>query len=260
MSEQKTEAKVIPERYKGKSAEELIAQLEEKEKYIQSRSDEMGNLKKQIAEAEEVKKKIQDIEGGTIIQAQYGNKIPPMPPEPNFTQDEYYNDPVASMNKQKQYVKDLQEWNRKYLDILARPILDMTAKTEKEKLLTELESKYSKYPVKFDRAKVQSFLDKHPEYFIQHKTEAYEKAYHDTSVNDFSQESDKLRNEIREQERKKLMEEMNIQRQAGNVGLSDLATQPRDTGSSPDYDEERMEDDAEYRDKVLADIRKRNKR
>ncbi len=258
--EQAKEEKVIPERYKGKTAEELIAQLEEKEKYIQSRSDEMGNLKKQIAEAEEIKKKVQEIEGNSIIQSQYAGKIPAPPVKPTYTQDEFYNDPVATLAKQQKYVDDLQEWNRKYIDAISRPLLDMSAKAGKEKLFGELEAKYSKYPVKFDRNKIQNFLNTNPDYFTKYGTDAYERAYHDTSVNNFTEESERLRTEIREQERKKLLEEMNTQRQASNIGLSDLATQPINSGSSPAYDEDRMEEDPAYREQVLADIQKRNRR
>ena len=61
---------------------------------------------------------------------------------------------------------------------------------------------------------------------------------------------------MREQIKKELSEEMNNRKQAGNVGLTDLNT-PTATGSSPVYDEDKMEDDPEYRDQVLADIKKR---
>ena len=248
----------IPERYKGKTAEELIAQLEEKEKYIQSRSDEIGEMKKRIAEADELKKKIEELESGTLIKEQYANKLPPKPIKPSFTQDEFYNDPLAVLNKQDKYVEDLQNWNEQYLRMLSMPILDMSAKSGKEKLYTDLEKKYEKAPVKFDRKKIQAFLDKNPAYFELYGTKAYEYAYHDTSATEFSEEQ--LRQEIREEERKKLLEEMNKQKQAGNIGLSDLVTPPIDTGSSPVYDEDRMEEDPEYRDKVLEDIKKRNKK
>jgi hypothetical protein len=248
----------IPERYKGKTAEDLIAQLEEKEKYIQSRSAEIGEMKKRIAETEEVKKKIADIENGTLINEQYANKIPPKPVKPTLTSDEFYNDPVLAMQRQEKYLEDLQAWNEQYLRVLSMPILDMSVKTGKEKLYTELEKKYEKAPVKFDRKKIQEFLDKNPAYFKLHGTKAYEYAYHDTSATEFS--SEKLIEDIRVEERRKLLEEMNKQRQAGNIGLSDLVTQPINSGSSPAYDEDRMEDDAEYREKVLEDIRKRNKR
>jgi len=266
MDEQKVDKKIevekkaISDRYKGKTAEELIAQLEEKEKYIQSRSDEMGKLKKEIEEAQALKKKVEEIESGAIIQAKYKNKIPPEPVEPTYTQDDFYNDPVGVMNKFKQYQKDLQAWNRQYLNILSRPILDMSAKTGKEKIYDDLEKKYTKWPVKFDRIKIQAYLDKNPEYFDKYKTDAYEKAYHDTAATEFSQNDEEIRKQIREEERKKLLEEMNNQKQAANIGLSDLNTQPINPGSSPAYDEDRMEEDPEYRDKVLADIEKRNKK
>ena len=53
---QQTEVKeVIPDQYKGKTPEELVNLLTEKEKYIQSRSNEMGELKKKIADSEDIK-------------------------------------------------------------------------------------------------------------------------------------------------------------------------------------------------------------
>jgi len=53
--EEPIEPKVeLPERYKGKSADELARLLDEKEKYIQSRSDEIGDWKQRVAEAEKL--------------------------------------------------------------------------------------------------------------------------------------------------------------------------------------------------------------
>jgi len=75
---------------------------------------------------------------------------------------------------------------------------------------------------------------------------------------EFSQLSKKQQEEMREQVKKELLEEMNNQKQAGNIGMTDLQTQDL-SGSSPEYDEKRFEEDTEYRRKVMADIEKRKK-
>ncbi len=47
----------LPERYKGKTAEELVKLLDEKEKYIQSRSDEIGDWRKKAKRGRGTKRK-----------------------------------------------------------------------------------------------------------------------------------------------------------------------------------------------------------
>lgn len=260
--EEKTEEpkEAIPDQYKGKTPEELVKILAEKEKYIQSRSNEMGELKKKITDAEGVKKQLEEIEAQNFKQTQQPLNIPPPPEKPVITDDKYYENPVKALNDLADYQEKLAEYNKQYANAMVNPYYKDKAISGKEELLTKLEAKYKEYPVKFDRKKIQEFLDKNPKYFNDFKTGAYEKAYHDMSANEFSQNYQKTKEEMREQIKKELMEEMNTHKQAGNIGFGDLNTQPIDTGSSPAYDEDKMEEDPEYRDKVLADIAARNKK
>ncbi len=251
------EKKAIPEQYKGKTPEELVNLLTEKEKYIQSRSNEMGELKKKIAEAEEVKKKIEEIETQTLKQTQQPTNLPPPPIKPVIDDNTYYDNPVKTLKEMADYETKLQEWTQQYVNAMISPYYKDKTKNGKEELYTKLEDKYKDYPVKFNRNKVQEFLDKNPKYFKEYGIGAYEKAYHDISANEFSQENQKTKEEMREQIKKELLEEMNNQKQATNIGFNDLNTQA--SGSSPVYDEALMEEDPEYRDKVLADMEKRRK-
>jgi len=128
---------------------------------------------------------------------------------------------------------------------------------KREKLYKDLEDKYKDFPVKFDRVKVQEFLNKNPEYFNQYKTKAYEQAYHDLSAADFSQTSKEEREKMREQIEKDVIEKIKTNKQAGNIGLSDLETP---SAGKVEYDADRMEDDPEYREKVIADMEERKRK
>jgi len=259
--EEKTKDEAIPEQYKGKTQEELVKLLAEKEKYIQSRSNEMGELKRKITEAEDVKKKIEEIESQNFKRTQQPSNMPSPPEPPVIDDNTYYENPVKAFKELAEYQKKLSEWNKNYTNTIVNPYYTDKARSGKEELYVKLEKKYEKYPVKFDRTKIQEFLDKNPAYFNKYGVEAYEKAYHDTSTEAFSQNYEKTMADIREQVKKELMEEMNTHKQATNIGLSDLNTQPiNPSGSSPAYDENKMEEDPEYRDKVLADMKARSKR
>jgi hypothetical protein len=248
----------IPDRYKGKTPEELIKILEDKENYIQSRSGKIGELQKQADIAAELQKKIEAIESQTLRETQKGPGLPQPPEAPDITEDEYFDDPLKALNKYKEYNKKVVEWNRQYIHAAVNPYYEERAKTGKKELYDQLEEKYKDYPVKYDRTKVQEFLDKNPDYFTKYKINAYEQAYHDMNTAEFSQLSKKQQDEMREQVKKELLEEMNNQKQAGNIGMTDLQTQDL-SGSSPEYDEKRFEEDTEYRRKVMADIEKRKK-
>lgn len=252
----------ISERYKGKTPEELVKMIEEKDKYIQSRSTELGTLKsqveelnKQLAEQSEVRKKIEEIETQNIKQTQQIKGLPEEPEAPNITEADYYDDPTKVINAMNDYLKKLSEWNKNYIHAMISPYYEDRAKKGKEQLYNQLEEKYKDWPVKFDRKAVQEFLNKNPDYFVKYRTNAYEKAFHDMSASEYSQLSKKQQEQMREQIKQELLEETNTQKQAGNIGLSDLQTQG--AGSSPAYDEERFEEDAEYRKKVMADMEKR---
>ncbi|GAH36027.1 unnamed protein product, partial [marine sediment metagenome] len=92
--EEKTEEKVeIPERYKGKTAEELVGLLDEKEKFIQSRSDEIGELREEAKETIKLKEKVDRIEEETLKMAQAPGKLPQRPVAPVINDSEYYEDP-----------------------------------------------------------------------------------------------------------------------------------------------------------------------
>ena len=248
----------IPDNYKGKKTEELIKLLQEKENYIQKRSGEIGELKKQAETAEETRKKVEQIEQEIISQEEKKNLKIPQPPEPpTITDDEFYNEPVKSYQKIIEYNKKLAEYNRLYVNSMVNPFYQAEVERKRDKLYQNLEDKYKNHPVKFDKQKIQEYLNKNPQYFTKYKTDAYEKAYHDLSTDQYSEQYSKTKEEIREQVKKELLEEQNTHKQAGNVGLSDLQTQP--TGSTPEYDKAKMEDDAEYRDQVIADMEKRSR-
>ena len=162
----------IPERYKGKSAEELVKLLDEKEKFIQGRSDEIGELREEAKETIKLKEKVAKIEEETMKESQQPSKL--------------------------------------------------------------------------------------PQYFKQYRVKAYEQAYHDLSAADFSQTQKEEKEKVREQVRKEVIEEAKTHKEAGNIGLSDLET-PQ-AGSAPEYDADRMEDDPEYRGKVIADMEERKRK
>jgi len=243
----------LPERYKGKSAEELVKLLDEKEKFIQGRSDEIGEWKQKVKEAEILSEKVAKIEEETMKQSQQPSKLPERPVL--VMDDEYYDDPVKALNKHNQKMLD-------YVDQITSaktaPFYQSDMERRREKLYKDLEDKYKDFPVKFDRKKVQEFLNKNPEYFKQYRTRAYEQAYHDLSASDFSQIRKEENEKMREQAKKEAIEELKTNKQAGNIGLSDLETPS--TGSAPEYDADRMEEDPEYRGRVIADMEKRKRK
>lgn len=257
-TEEPTEVKPaieLPERYKGKTPEELVRLLDEKEKFIQGRSDEIGEWKQKVKEAEKLSEKVAKIEEETMKQSQQPATLPQRPTAPVFADGEYYDDPQKALNKLIDYNKKLADYVDQITSAKTAPFYQSDMERKREKLYSELEDKYKDFPVKFDKVKVQEFLSKNPDYFKQYKKGAYEQAYHDMSATDFSRIRKEEKEKIREQVRLELIEESKTQKQAGNVGLSDLET-PQ-TGSTPEYDVDRMENDPEYRDQVLADMEKR---
>lgn len=256
------ESKVeLPERYKGKSAEDLVKLLDEKEKFIQGRSDEIGEWKKKVKESEELREKVVKIEEEAIKESQQPDKLPQKPQPPVIGDSEYYDDPVKALNKQSKYNKELLDYVDQLTSAKTAPFYQSDIEKRREKLYKEMEDKYIDFPIKFDREKVQEFLNKNPSYFTKYKVNAYEQAYHDISATDFSQKQKEEKEAMREQVKREVLEEMKNQNQAGNIGLGDLETQSiNPTGSAPKYDTERMEDDPEYNRQVLADMEKRNRR
>ena len=256
--EKKEEPKVeLPERYKGKTAEELVKLLDEKEKFIQGRSDEIGELREEAKETIKLKEKVAKIEEETVKESQQPSKLPQRPQPPVIGDNEYYEDPTKALNKLIAYNKELADYVDQITSAKTAPFYQGDMERRKEKLYKDLEDKYKDYPVKYDRNKVQEFLNKNPKYFKQYKTKAYEQAYHDLSASDFSQTQKEEKEKIREEIRKELIEEIKTNKQAGDIGLSDLET-PQ-AGSAPEYDVDRMEDDPEYRGQVIADMEKRKR-
>jgi len=247
----------LPERYRGKSTNELARLLDEKEKYIQSRSDEIGDWKQRVAEAEKLSEKVAKIEEEAVKESLQPGKMPKRPEAPVITDTEYYDDPVKALQKQAKYNQELLDYIDQTTSAKTAPLYQTDIEKRRDKLYTDLETKYKDYPVKVDRKKVQGFLEKNPSYFTKYKVNAYEQAFHDISAGDFSQLQKTNSDVMREQIRKEVIAEMKNQGQASNVGLSDLET-PR-AGSTPSYDVDRMEDDPAYRDQVLADMEKRGR-
>jgi len=248
----------LPERYKGKSAEELVKLLDEKEKYIQSRSDEIGELREGAKERIKLEEKVARIEEETMKQSQQPSTLPQRPVAPVISDDEYYNDPPKALSKLVDYNKKLADYVDQITSAKTAPFYQGDMERRREKLYKDLEDKYKDFPVKFDREKVQEFLNKNPEYFNQYKTKAYEQAYHDLSASDYGKTREKEMKDMREQVKKELIEEIRTNKQASNIGLSDLETPTK--GGSPIYDIDRMEDNPEYRKQVIADMEKRKRK
>jgi len=254
--ESTVETKVeVPERYKGKSAEELVKLLDEKEKYIQSRSDEIGELREGAKERIKLEEKVAKIEEETMKQSQQPGNLPQRPQAPVISDTEYYDDPTKALNKLIAYNQKLADYVDQLTSAKTAPFYQGDMERRREKLYKDLEDKYKDFPVKFDRKKVQEFLNKNPEYFNQYKTKAYEQAYHDLSASDFSQTHEKEMKDMREKIEKEVIEKIKTNKQAGNIGLSDLETPS--TGTAPEYDVDRMEDDPVYRGQVIVDMEKR---
>jgi len=247
----------LPERYKGKSTEELTRLLEEKEKYIQGRSDEIGDWKKKLKEADELRDKVAKIEEEAIKESAQTGRLPKRPQAPVINDTEYYDDPVKALQKQSKYNQELLDYIDQVTSAKTAPLYQTDIEKRRDKLYGELEEKYKDYPVKVDRKKVQGFLDNNPLYFTKYKVNAYEQAFHDISAADFSLKQKETNDAIREQIKKEVIAEMKTQGQASNIGLNDLET-PK-AGSAPKYDTERMEDDPEYNAQVLADMEKRRR-
>ena len=193
---------VIPERYKGKTDEELIRLIEEKEKFVQSRSDEIGDWKKKVKEAEVLNQKVSKIEEESMKQTP--GTMPKKPVKPVITDQEYYDNPVGSWNKLADYQEKAMDYADQISSAKTAPFYQGDMERRREKIYNGLEEKYKDSPVKFDRKKVQEFLNKNPEYFKQYKVNAYEQAYHDISVPDLS----KSREEIKEEVRAEIIAEM----------------------------------------------------
>jgi len=247
----------IPERYRGKTPEELVKILDEKEKFIQSRSDEIGDWKQKVKEADKLNEKIAKIEEEAMKQSQQPANLPKRPVAPVLAENEYYDDPAKAMNKLLDYNRKLADYVDQITSAKTAPFYQSDMERKRGKLYEGLEEKYKDYPVKFDRKKVQEFLQKNPGYFNQYKTKAYEQAYHDMSAEDFTRTHEEENAKLREQVKKEIIEEIKTQRQAGEIGLSDLET-PQ-AGSAVEYDTGKMEEDPEYRNKVIADMEKRNR-
>lgn len=249
----KKEEPGIDERYKGKTPEELVKLLDEKEKFIQSRSDEMGELREEAKETIKLKEKVAKIEEETMKQTQAPGKLPERPQAPVISDDEYYNDPPKAMNKLVEYNKKLADYVDKITSAKTAPFYQGDMERRREKLYKDLEEKYKDSPMKFDRKKVQEFLNKNPEYFNQYKTKAYEQAYHDISAPEIVKVKDKMREEVKAE----VIEEIKTGKQAASVGFNDLETPP--PGEAKEYDKVKMEEDPEYRKQVIADMEKRKR-
>ncbi len=245
----------LPERYKGKSASELVGLLEEKEKFIQGRSDEIGDWKQKVAEADKLSEKVAKIEEEAVKESLQPGKLPKRPEAPVITDTEYYDDPVKALQKQAKYNQELLDYIDQTTSAKTAPLYQTDIAKRRDKLYTDLEEKYKDYPVKVDRKKVQEFLEKNPSYFTKYKANAYEQAYHDITATDFSQLQKTNDAAIREEVKKEVIAEMKTQKQAGSIGLTDLETPS--AGSAPEYDVDRMEEDPEYRSQVLKDMEKR---
>jgi len=245
----------LPERYKGKSVDELVGILDEKEKFIQSRSDEIGDWKQKVAEAEKLNLKVVEIEEEAVKESLQPGKLPKRPETPVISDTEYYDDPVKALQKQAKYNQELLDYIDQTTSAKTAPLYQTDIEKRRDKLYTGLEVKYKDFPVKVDRKKVQEFLNKNPSYFTKYKANAYEQAYHDITATDFSQLQKTNSDAMREQIKKEVIADMKNQGQASNVGLSDLET-PK-TGSTPVYDVDKMEEDPEYREQVLKDMEKR---
>lgn len=243
----------IDERYKGKTAEELVKLLDEKENFIQSRSDEMGELREEAKETIKLKEKVAKIEEETLKKAQAPGKLPKRPVAPVITDSEYYEDPPKALKKLTEYNQKLADYVDQITSVKTAPIYHITAERGKEKLYKDLEEKYKDSPVKFDRKKVQEFLDKNPEYFKTYKTGAYEQAYHDISAPEIV----KVRDKMREEARAEVMEEIKTGKQASSVGFNDLETPT--AGAAEEYDKVKMEEDPKYRKQMIADMEKRKR-
>ena len=248
----------ISERYKGKSAEELVKLLDEKEKYIQSRSDEIGDWKQKVKEAEKLSEKVAKIEEEAIKQSQQPINLPQRPIEPVITDQEVYDDMPKAFKKLVDYIKKLGDYSDQITSAKTAPFYQGDMERRREKLYKDLEEKYKDFPVKFDRNKVQEFLNKNPEYFNQYKTKAYEQAYHDLSATDYGKTREKENKEMREKVEKEVIEKIKTGKQAGEIGLSDLETPSAE--SAPEYDADKMEEDSEYRDQVIADMEERKRK
>ncbi|MBC8473353.1 MAG: hypothetical protein H8D54_00905, partial [Candidatus Omnitrophica bacterium] len=172
----------LPERYKGKSADELVKLLDEKEKYIQSRSDEIGDWKQKVAEAEKLSEKVAKIEEEAVKESLQPGKLPKRPEAPVISDTEYYDDPIKALQKQAKYNQELLDYIDQTTSAKTAPLYQTDIEKRRDKLYTDLETKYKDYPVKVDRKKVQGFLEKNPSYFTKYKANAYEQAFHDISA------------------------------------------------------------------------------
>lgn len=249
---EKPEEKVeLPERYKGKTAEELVKLLDEKEKFIQSRSDEIGELREEAKETIKLKEKVAKIEEETMKQIP---GLPERPQAPVISESEYYDDPPKALGKLIEYNKKLADYVDQITSAKTAPFYQGDMERRREKIYNVLEEKYKDSPVKFDREKVQEFLSKNPEYFKQYKTNAYEQAYHDISAPDLSKSREKIREEVKVE----VIEEMKTNKQASSVGFNDLETTP--TGEAKEYDKVKMEEDPEYRKQAITDMKKKAKK
>jgi len=248
--------KELPERYKGKTPEELVGLLEEKEKFIQSRSDEIGDWKKKVKEAEVLSQKVSKIEEESMKQTP--GTMPKKPVKPVITDQEYYDNPVGSLNKLADYQEKAMEYADQVSSAKTAPFYQGDMERRREKIYNGLEEKYKDSPVKFDRKKVQEFLNKNPEYFKQYKVNAYEQAYHDISVPDLSKSREKIREEVREEVKAEVIAEMKTNKQATSVGFNDLETPQKATVT--EYDKVKMEEDPEYRNQVIADMEEKKRK
>jgi hypothetical protein len=247
------------ERYKGKTLEELVAELKKKEEYILGRNDEIGKLRKDLDGIAAVREQIKEIEEAALKPDLQGTGDPePEPPE--WNQQKFIRDPeyLMTYNKaQAEYQKKYAEWTRKNTMMMMQPLIKSTTERIREDTYNMLDEKYKDYPVKVDRSEVQDFLNKNPIYFRKYGRDAYEKAYTEhlvKKVPNLTLQKEQIREEIR----KEVEAEFNNRKQAGNIGMGDLAS-PSGGVSSSGYDEARMEHDSEYRDAVLADIEKKRK-
>ena len=231
--------------------------LDEKEKFIQSRSDEIGDWKKKVKEAEVLKTKVDAIEEEAMKQVPGGLPQRPEAPVISLKENDFYEDTakvVKAVNELSSYSKKLTDYVDQITSAKTAPFYQGDMERRREKIYKVLQEKYKDSPVKFDREKVQEFLSKNPDYFKQYKTNAYEQAYHDISAPDLSKSREKMREEVKAE----VVEEMKTNKQAASIGFNDLETTP--TGEAKEYDKVKMEEDPEYRKQAIADMEKKAKK
>jgi len=240
----------IPDKFKGKTPEELIKLSRETESYNTKLSQKNKELEKQLKDLEAINAKIEEYEKSAVVKDQQAIKAN----LPKYPEDElYYDDPIK-------YNKQVKAYNDAVLKAALDPLYGQNYGYEKAKVINALKDKTKDRVIPYAdiEAEVEAHLKKNPELFDLHKLKAREVVYSEMLAERLPDKLEELKSKAKEEVQRELEEE-NADLSNAQVLSSDITTQKR-VAKAVDLEETLAEEDGPkkvidaYKKKFKIDI------